>query len=70
MRKYDLLSDREQQTFRMMASGYSTAQIAEALFLSPKTVEKHRAGVMKKLALKNQIELVKFAISIGIIDLH
>lgn len=70
VRKYDLLSDREQQTFRMMSSGYSTVQIAESLFLSPKTVEKHRANVMKKLALKNQIELVKFAISIGIIDLQ
>ena len=65
---YDLLSEREQQVFRLVAEGNSTNQIAELLSVSPKTVEKHRTNIMKKLGLKDRLDLVKEAIKIGIID--
>jgi len=68
IRGYDLLSDREQQIFRLVADGSSTNQIAEVLCVSPKTIEKHRTNIMKKLELKDRLEIVKYAIKIGIID--
>jgi DNA-binding NarL/FixJ family response regulator len=65
---YDLLSEREQQIFRLVAEGNSTNRIAEILSVSPKTVEKHRTNVMKKMGLKDRLELVKQAIRLGIVD--
>ncbi|PIF02943.1 MAG: DNA-binding response regulator [Desulfococcus sp.] len=64
---YDLLSDREQQVFRLLVEGKSSAEIAEILCISPKTVEKHRANTMKKLDIHNMVSMVKYAIKIGII---
>lgn len=66
--RYDLLSEREQQVFRLMVEGKATTQIGEMLFVSPKTVEKHRVNIMKKLSLKNPIEMVKYAVRIGLVD--
>ncbi|MFZ5584453.1 MAG: response regulator [Thermodesulfobacteriota bacterium] len=68
VRGYDLLSEREQQIFRLVAEGNSTNQIAEVLCVSPKTVEKHRTNIMKKLGLKDRLDMVKYAVKIGIID--
>lgn len=68
VRGYDLLSEREQQVFRLIVEGNSTNQIADVLCVSPKTVEKHRANVMKKLAIHDVVAMVKYAIKIGIID--
>ena len=65
---YDLLSEREQQVFRLVAEGNSTQQIADLLSVSPKTVEKHRTNIMRKLGLKDRLDLVKQAIKIGILD--
>ena len=55
------LSDREWEVFQLIGRGRSTVQIAEALHLSPKTVETHRAHVKEKLDLKTMTELVSFA---------
>jgi len=68
VRGYDLLSDREQQVFRLIVEGNSTNQIADVLCVSPKTVEKHRANVMKKLGIHDVVAMVKYAIKIGIVD--
>ena len=68
VRGYDLLSDREQQVFRLIVEGNPTSQIADVLCVSPKTVEKHRANVMKKLGIHDVVAMVKYAIKIGIID--
>ena len=68
VRGYDLLSDREQQVFRLIVEGNSTNQIADVLCVSPKTVEKHRANVMKKLDIHDVVAMVKYAIKIGIVD--
>ena len=68
VRGYDLLSEREQQVFRLMVEGNSTNQIADVLCVSPKTVEKHRTNVRKKLGIHDLVAMVKYAIKIGIID--
>jgi two-component system response regulator NreC len=64
---YDLLSEREQQVFRLLVEGRTTAEIADVLCISSKTVEKHRANTMRKLDIHNMVEMVKFAIKIGIV---
>jgi two-component system response regulator NreC len=68
LRGYDLLSEREQQVFRLVAQGHSTDQIADVLCVSPKTVEKHRTSLMNKLGVHDRLELLKYAIKIGIVD--
>ncbi|MFA5180728.1 MAG: response regulator transcription factor [Syntrophales bacterium] len=68
LRSYDLLSEREQQVFRLVAQGRSTCQIANILCVSPKTVEKHRASLMNKLDVHDRLDLLKYAIKIGIVD--
>lgn len=65
---FDLLSEREQQVFRLLAEGHTTLGIAEMLFVSPKTVEKHRANIMRKLSLENMVGLVKYAIRLGVVE--
>ena len=67
-RRYDLLTDREQQVFRLIVEEHSTTEIAKLLNVSPKTIEKHRANIMNKLEIHNIVSLVKYAISIGIVD--
>jgi DNA-binding NarL/FixJ family response regulator len=54
---------------RLLAEGLSTRDIAERLYISPKTVENHRANLMKKLGLSSTIELVRYAARLGLIDL-
>jgi len=68
VRSYDLLSEREQQVFRLVAQGHSTSQIADILCVSPKTVEKHRASLMNKLNVHDRLDLLKYAIKIGVVD--
>jgi two-component system response regulator NreC len=63
------LSDRERQVLRMIAEGVSNREIAEALVLSVKTVERHRANIMEKLGLHNRTALVKYAIRKGLVDI-
>ncbi len=65
---YDLLSEREKQIFRLTVEGNSINQTAEILFLSPKTVERHRANIMKKLNVNNIVEMVKYAVKFKIVD--
>jgi DNA-binding NarL/FixJ family response regulator len=57
------LSDRELEVLRFVGEGYTTRQIAEALHLSIKTVETHRAHLMDKLQLANATELMRYAMS-------
>ena len=66
--KYDLLSEREQQVFRLVIDGNSTRQIAEILCVSPKTAEKHRSNIIKKLGLNDSMSMLKYAVKIGIAD--
>lgn len=67
--KLDLggLTDREHEVFTMLAEGASNQEIADALVISPKTVERHRENIMRKLNLHSRSELVRYAIRKGII---
>lgn len=62
------LTDREQEVLAYLAEGSSNPEIAEALFISPKTVARHRENIMSKLNLHSRSELVKYAIRKGIIQ--
>jgi len=65
---YNILTRREQQVMRLLADGLSTKEIAEKLFISPKTVKNHRSNIMSKLDLHSTVELVRYAAKFGLID--
>jgi DNA-binding NarL/FixJ family response regulator len=65
---YGSLTPREQEIMRLLAEGLSPKKIAENLFISPKTVENHRASIMNKLSLHSTMELVRYAARLGLID--
>jgi len=65
---YDLLSNREQQVFRLVAEGFSSKRIGQLLYISPRTVDKHRSNIMKKLHITDSRELVRYALKIGVLD--
>jgi len=62
------LSERERQIIRLIATGQRTREMAEQLSLSPKTVEKHRANLMRKLGLRNASAVAAYAIANGYVD--
>jgi DNA-binding NarL/FixJ family response regulator len=61
--KTEILTMREREVLKLIAEGKRTKDIAEALFISPYTVRRHRSNIMEKLNLNNLAELVKYAIS-------
>lgn len=65
--KYNLLTRREREVFRIIISGHSINEVAEILNISPKTVAKHRASLMEKLEIYNVASLVRYAIKIGVV---
>jgi DNA-binding NarL/FixJ family response regulator len=62
------LSDREFQVLCLIASGYTNREIAEKLHISVKTVDSHRRNVLKKLHLRNNADLTRFALKHGLIS--
>lgn len=62
------LTDRERQLLRLIVEGLSNREIADKLCLSQKTVENHRANIMRKLGRHDVIGLVKYAIASGLVD--
>ena len=65
---YTQLSDREKQVFHLLIEGSSSIQIAELLCISSKTVDKHRASIYQKISVDNPIQMLHYAVKIGIID--
>jgi two-component system response regulator NreC len=63
----DGLSEREVEVLRMIALGYTNAEIAEQLYLSVRTVETHRAHIQQKLRLGSRADLVRYALAHGLI---
>ena len=63
------LTAREKETLQLIAEGHSTAEIAERLFVSVKTIETHRKKIMDKLDMHSIAELTKYAIRQGITSL-
>jgi two-component system response regulator NreC len=64
---YETLTNRERLVLQLAAEGKTSAEIAAALFISPRTAETHRANLMRKLGMRSQTDLVRFAIRRGII---
>jgi two-component system response regulator NreC len=63
------LTDREREVLQLVAEGYTNREIASLLHLSIKTVQNHRAKILRKLDLHDRGELIKYAIEKGIISL-
>jgi two-component system response regulator NreC len=59
---YQLLTDRERETLKLIAEGHTAREIAEVLVVSPKTVEWYKTNLMSKLNLHNTADLIKYAI--------
>jgi len=68
MDPFKLLSSREREVLKLIAEGKSNMKIAQALWISAKTVKVHRANIMKKLDAHKVADLVKFAIKSGMIE--
>lgn len=66
---YDTLTEREREVLQLAAEGNSNPEIASRLFISPRTVETHRARLMQKLELHNHTDLIRYALKRGIISL-
>jgi len=65
----DPLSERERQVLRLLAEGHSNQEVADTLYISRKTVENHRANIVRKTGIQGQVGLAKYAARIGLIDL-
>jgi two-component system, NarL family, response regulator NreC len=66
--RYDSLSEREREIFQLIAEGRSNKEIADLLFVSPNTIETHRAHIMEKLDVHSAVELVLYAVRRGLIS--
>jgi DNA-binding NarL/FixJ family response regulator len=64
----DPLSDREREVLRLLALGHTNQEIAGMLYISVRTAETHRAHIMQKLRLASRAELVRHALSEGLLD--
>jgi two-component system response regulator NreC len=64
----DPLSDREREVLRLLALGHTNQEIASMLYISVRTAETHRAHIMQKLRLSNRAELVRYALSEGLLE--
>jgi DNA-binding NarL/FixJ family response regulator len=62
------LTPRETEVVKLIAEGRSSQEIAELLVLSPKTVERHRANILDKLAMHDRVELTRYAIREGLVE--
>jgi DNA-binding NarL/FixJ family response regulator len=62
------LSPREEEVVKLIAEAHTNAQIAAILHLSEKTVESHRANVLRKLGMRDRVELVRYAIRRGLVE--
>jgi DNA-binding NarL/FixJ family response regulator len=66
--QFDVLTPRELEVLKLIAEAYTSKQIAEALFISVKTVERHRQNILDKLGMRDRVELTRYAIRRGLIQ--
>jgi DNA-binding NarL/FixJ family response regulator len=64
----DPLTPRELQVIKLIAEGHNNHQIAGALTISEKTVERHRANMLEKLGMRDRVELTRYAIRRGLVE--
>lgn len=67
---YDALTEREREVLHLAAEGLSNPDVAARLSISPRTVETHRANLMRKLGLKTQTDLIRYALKRGILPME
>jgi two-component system response regulator NreC len=67
---YETLTTREREVLQLVAEGYHSSDIAARLSISPRTAEAHRANLMRKLGLRNQADLIRYALRRGILPLE
>ena len=63
------LTPREKQILKLVAEGWSSRRIAEALVISINTVDRHRTNLLAKLGLHDRVELTRYAIRRGLVEL-
>jgi len=63
-----ILTPREEQITKLIAEGNSAREIAEALTISAKTVDRHRANILQKLGMRDRLDLTRYAIRTGLIE--
>jgi two-component system response regulator NreC len=67
---YETLTAREREVLHLVAEGHTNAEIADRLFISRRTVETHRANLMRKLSLRTQTDLISYALRRGILPME
>jgi DNA-binding NarL/FixJ family response regulator len=67
-RPRDPLTPRETEVIKLVAESYTNRQIAEALVISEKTVDRHRANILEKLGMRDRVELTRYAIRNGLVE--
>ncbi len=63
-----ILTPREEEIIKLIAEGNSAKEIAEALVISVKTVDRHRANILQKLGMRDRIDLTRYAIRAGLVE--
>jgi DNA-binding NarL/FixJ family response regulator len=66
--EFDVLTPRELEVLKLIAEAQTSKQISEALFISVKTVERHRQNILEKLGMRDRVELTRYAIRRGLIQ--
>ena len=66
--QFDVLTPRELQVVKLIAEAYTSKAIAKELFISVKTVERHRQNILEKLGMSDRVELTRYAIRRGLIQ--
>jgi DNA-binding NarL/FixJ family response regulator len=66
--EFDVLTPRELEVLKLIAEAYTSQQIADALFISIKTVDRHRQNILEKLGMRDRVELTRYAIKRGLIQ--
>jgi DNA-binding NarL/FixJ family response regulator len=66
--QFDVLTPRELEVLKLIAEANTSKEIAEKLFISIKTVDRHRANILQKLGLRDRLDLARYAIRSGLIE--
>jgi len=66
--QFDVLTPRELDVLKLIAEAHTNREIAELLFISVKTVERHRQNILGKLGMRDRVELTRYAIRRGLIQ--
>jgi DNA-binding NarL/FixJ family response regulator len=67
---HETLTSREREVLQLVVEGHTYVEIGERLVISPRTVETHRTNLMRKLDLRSQTDLIRYALKRGIIPLE